>query len=788
MQYRKITVRNKELKSSHDSLLSELLALKNITTKEQQEKFLNPKKEDFISPYAFCDMKKAVDRINYAIENNQTILIWGDFDCDGVTSTSILYKALKELNAQVIKFIPDRILHGHGLNSTELIKLISKEKVKLVITVDCGSSNIAQVNLLNGLKVDTIITDHHSIDTELPNAFAIINPQVKNSIFDSYSIENITSMSYNSGSIIAYKLAMALLENNNNLSLKEELLLIASCGAIADVVPLLGENRAMVSIALNLLNQKGYQLNKGIYKLLSKDNNNITSYDIAFNLAPRINAVGRLANAQLSFDFLTTDNDLKLDGIIEQLNNYNQIRQAKCQETYENIIAYLKSNKDELNNPAIILMNKDWHIGVIGIVASKIVEEYNKPCFLMTQDEANNARCSIRSNDLINVYDVLKENQDLFLGFGGHALAGGCSFDLSKIDFEKVKNSLIKTIEETKNEENSQNILVADYEINPNEINFELIENINKLEPFGQNNEQPIFVMRNVLIDEIKYIGKEANHLSLNVIKDNVKYRCLKWQETDFQIPPKTKCDIAFYLKKNEFNGEKSIQFELIDVFSEDFKAKTHETTLEIFDHRQKRGILEQICQYVSKDKANNIGIWAKLKNTKNILSKHSEIKTRFLQDFCAKKVLMFFDYPSNKEEFSTILNEIKPIRIHFMNNRINENLEEYISQITGMIKFCHKELQGNMDIKRLSLALGTSEAFVQLALEILEDIGAIKIYSETKVEFIKPFSYEEFKNSPMFEVLTDEFNKIIEYKNYLLNCPNDILEDVTKTALNQEC
>ena len=208
---------------------------------------------------------------------------------------------------------------------------------------------------------------------------------------------------------------MALLEDLDNQDLKDELLVIASCGAIADVVPLIGENRAMVSVALDLINSKKEKSHPAIYELLSKNVGErlINSTDIAFILAPRINAVGRLANAKLSFDFLTVDEPIKYQMIIEQLDNYNKIRQGKCANVYEEVSEYLKTHKIEQNAPAIILMNPDWHIGIIGIVASKIVEEYDKPCFLMTVDENNNARCSIRSNDLINVYDVLKENDQL---------------------------------------------------------------------------------------------------------------------------------------------------------------------------------------------------------------------------------------------------------------------------------------------------------------------------------------------------------------------------------------
>lgn len=774
MKYRKIILKQKEnntIQATKDSFLNELLALRGLNDEKNIEKFLNPSKNDLISPYAFSDMEHAKNRVFEAIEREQKILIWGDFDCDGVTSSAILYKALKELNANVISFIPDRLLHGHGLNSKELIKLISKEKVKLVITVDCAISNVAEVNLLKGLGVDTIITDHHSTDTELPKACAIINPQVNSALNDELSVDEITSLTYNSGSIVAYKLAMALLEENSNQDLKDELLVIAGCGAIADVVPLLGENRAIVALVLELLNNKKAKSCAPIYELLSKNvvDRPITSTDIAFILAPRINAVGRLANAKLSFEFLTTKEVIKYQMIIEQLDNYNKIRQAKCAEVYDEVVDYIKKHKEEKSNSAIILKNPSWHIGIIGIVASKIVEEFDKPCFLMTEDENNFARCSIRSNELINVYNILKENEELFSGFGGHKLAGGCSFDLSQISFEKVKSALLNSIKLASNDKKSENILYADVELTSDELELNILETLDKLEPFGQNNEPPIMAMFGVNLDEFKLIGKDSNHLRMIFSSNGKKFQAVKWNEGELQIPLNSKCDIAFYPRLNEFNGIQSIQLEIIDVYSNEI-SKQFKNEFKIYDHRKKTGILDQIASYFERDNL-DIAVFAKTPKIKESLSKYPKIKDNFIDELDSHDGLMFFDYPSNQEEFENILTLIQPKKVHFMNYRIDENIENYIKQINGMIKYCANKMGGNIDLARFSTALGVSENFVQITLEILENIGSIQILDIDKMNYIKAFSYDDFKMDSMFEILKEEFENIINYKKSLLNC-----------------
>lgn len=782
MQYRKIELKKQDKKikySTKDSLLDRLLLNRGLVLEDEIEEFLNPDKKPLISPYAFLDMKKAKDRILKAIEKKENILIWGDFDCDGVTSSTVLYKALKKLDAKVSVFIPDRLKDGHGLNSKELIKFISKDKIKLVITVDCATTNKTEVALLKSFKVDTIITDHHTVDDTIANAYAIINPQLKGALKEDLKINDITSLTYNSGSVVAYKLASALLEDTKDDDLKEELLVIAALGAIADVVPILGENRSMVSKALEILNTKHKP--KAVYKLLSSQvQNEITSTNIAFILAPRINAVGRLAQAKTSFEFLNEENDSKIDLLIQELDNYNRIRQSKCNETYEEIIEKLKNDKSEPNNPAVVLINPDWHIGIIGIVAAKIVEEFNKPCFLMTVDENNNARCSIRSNDSINVYEVLKENQELFLGFGGHKLAGGCSFNLDEKDFETVKRAILKTISETKETKTSSNILYADVELSVNDLNIDIIESIKKLEPFGEANSQPVFMMKDVILSEYRVIGKEKNHLKMTFKKEDKIIDGIRFNDNELNVELNNRIDIAFFPSINEFNGKTSLQFEIIDIYSENLANKKAE--FKVFDHRKKTDILGAIADYLKKDSL-DIGIWANSQNIKQKLSNYETITKNIISDIKHHRGIMFFDYPSSFDELTEIISTINPEKIHFMNCSLDNNLENYIKQILGMVKYSSNKLEGSLDTKRAARVLAVSESFVQLALEILEYLGSIKIKENNKIEYIKPFYYEEFKGSSMFEVLKDEFDNILNFKETLLNCDIVEIEELVKSA-----
>ena len=319
-------------------------------------------------------------------------------------------------------------------------------------------------------------------------------------------------------------------------------------------------------------------------------------------------------------------------------------------------------------------------------------------------------------------------------------------------------------------------------ELKPDDIELNILDSINQLEPFGQDNQAPIFAMYNVNLDEFKLIGKEQNHLRLVFSKDDKKFQCVKWNENEVKIPLGAKCDIAFYPRLNEFNDVKNIQLEIVDIYSSQYNHKI-QNKIKIFDHRQKTGILPQISSYLEKDNT-DIAIWAKNPLTKEILSKYQKIKDNFIEKLNNHKGLMFFDYPSSYEEMTQILSQIHPDKIHFMNHRIDENLENYIKQLNGMIKFCHNKLNGNIEIQRLAQALSVNENFVQITLEILEDINSIKILDIDKIEYIKPFNYEDFKNNSMFEILKEEFENIINFKKSLLGCNISEIEDMVISIL----
>lgn len=757
--------------SKKENGLSILDSILNSRGIKNREEYFNPAEKELLSPYSFSDMKKAVEIIKNAIENRDKILVWGDFDADGVTSTSILFKALKALDANFDYFLPDRQKLGHGLNLKELLTQKSKGNIKVLITVDCGISSAKEIELIKTMGVKTIITDHHEPPEILPAADCILNPLAKNSLDESLSVSDIEKISYLSGAGVAMELAYALLGDEFQ-TVKDEIIALASVGTISDVVPLAGENRIIAAKGLVQIN-KG--VHKGIKKLFEKQNftKEITSEDVAFILAPRINSAGRLDSPFESIKLLIEDNPLVIDMAIEKLDALNKIRQNLCEKAFEEALSMLRAPSG-----CIVLFNKDWHIGIIGIVASKLVERFNLPVFLMTTDEKEIFRCSIRGTSAYDISKLLKSLSDCFLGYGGHSLAGGFSADSNLISFETLKKRIETAADECRDDSKENNALEIDIELDGDDVNFELIEEIKKMEPFGACNKKPVFLFKNACVSSWKTIGKESNHLSYSVIKDSREFSCLYWKRKILGAPAGDLIDIVFRPEVNSFNGEDKIQL-ITECILNDKLETSYIKGMKIFDHRQKTGILDKIDDYV-KNKNGEVKIWASSIPVKKEIEKFIHIKENIITDpLCRQKTLMLFDYPPTSAMFEELIKTIKPDNLHIMRNIFSKNPDDYISLICGMIKYASNNKNGNIDIGLLALNSGLDEVCVQILLEILEKIESVRIDDVDKITFLKAPHLDKIHTDSMFEIFKDEFNRVMDFKEYLQNASIDSIEEL---------
>lgn len=778
---RKEWIISKNNKQSSTPLVERLLATRGITKPQDVKEFLNPFETKLTHPNAFSDMPKVVERIVKAIDNNENILVYGDFDADGVTSTALLLRTFRELDAKVDYFIPDRDKEGHGLNVKALVKIMASKKPKLIITVDCGISDVEQVQFINSFKIDVIITDHHEAPEILPQALAIINPKAQNALDEKLSareIENLTSLA---GVGVAFKLAQALLEHYKKMEFVYDILPYVTVGTISDIVPLIGENRYFVAKGLQLISS-GKHL--GLKRLLESAgyslDQGITSEQIAFGVAPRINASGRLDTIDDALKVLVSDNKQEIEMSIISLNNFNKIRQELCESTFLEAENMLKSQGNE--NNSIILFNPKWHIGIVGIVASKLVEKYYKPAFLMTfSEETKQVRCSARGVRGISIYDILSVNSELFEGFGGHEMAGGCSFDAEKITFEEVKKALSSTIDEFLDGKAFLPILNVDLQLEPNEVDGNLISDIERLQPFGASNPNPVFALNNLTLLQKKLMGSNKNHLKL-IVEDsqNNTYDCIWWSKGDIPLVSGDRLDIAFCPQLNTYNGSTTIQLIIQDIHAENMEDEMESTQrqkseIKVYDHRKKTNIFASVEDYV-KTSSLSIAVFAEEKNILDKLKPYKALTERIFNRQNAQKsdVVMFFDYPSSQEIFDEIIKVTSPKFLHFMNYDVKKvDEKEFLKTFSGMLKFAYSNKNGNFDLQRSASFLAqTKEAVVEL-LNVFSECEMLKGKGERdniyKIEYLSNGEISKALHTNSYKNFLIQIKKSQEYKNSLL-------------------
>jgi len=778
---RKEWIINKSGGKASTSLVEKLLATRGITKKEDIQEFLNPLEIKITNPSAFSDMAIAVERLARAIDGEENILVYGDFDADGVTSTALLLRTLKHLNAKVDYFIPDREKEGHGLNVKALVKLMATKKPKVIITCDCGVSDVEQIKFINSFKIDVIITDHHEAPEELPAALAIINPKAQNALDEKLSAKEILNLSSLAGVGVAFKLAQALLEHYKNLEFIYEIMPYVAVGTVADLVPLIGENRYFVAKGLQLISSgKHYGLKKLLEGAGYTLEQGITSEQIAFGIAPRINASGRLDTVDEALKVLISDNKQEIEMAIVSLNNFNKVRQELCENIFLEADEMLM--KEGNKNNAIILFNPKWHIGIIGIVASKLVEKYYKPTLLMTySEETKQIRCSARSVEGVHLYDVISANSELLDGFGGHEMAAGLSFDTQKISFEEVKKALNSTINELLDGKTLSPILKVDLELQPTEVDGNLIADIERLQPFGAANPNPIFVLNNLTLLQKKLMGSNKNHLKLTLADtQNNTYDCIWWSKGDISLTSSDKLDIAFCPQTNTFNGNTTIQLILQDVHADNLQdeesiQQTSSSDIKVYDHRKKTDIFASVEDYVKSSNL-NINVFAEEKTVLERLKPYKTLSENIFNrhNLQESDVVMFFDYPASQEIFNEIIQKTSPKFVHFMHyesKKIDE--KEFLKTFSGMLKFSYNNKSGIFDLDRCAAFLAqTNETMIKL-LNVFEECEIIKGVNDGtnnyKIEALSNTDGSKTLHTKAYKSFLENVDATYKYKNSLL-------------------
>lgn len=741
-------------------ILAALLMRRGVKWAEQAKAFLDPQVYQPTSPMDLPDVDKALVRITQAIELREHITVYGDYDVDGVTATSLLLTVLKELGASVDFYIPNRAQEGYGLNLKAVSILASKHRTKLIVTCDCGVSNFAEINLARSLGVDTLVLDHHLLPELMPPAVAIVHPKL---LPENHPLFHLPGVG------VAYKVCEALLIDRGQPEKVEALLDFVTLGMIADLVPLVAENRYLVQIGLPSLIKSE---RPGIRALLAQVKKSDDTDLVGFGLAPRINAVGRLSEAKAAVELLTTSDPQLAEDLSQRLASENARRQEICEKIFVEAEQMVSSRTELSSDRAIAIYREGWHHGVVGIVASRLVEKFGKPVFIAELDpEENLVKGSARSVDGVDLFQVLKANEHLLTKWGGHKMAAGFSVSADKVD------ALCRALVDTCNRNNGGvqgPTLNIDLIVDKSEVSINLARTFFKLAPFGMGNKKPLLCLTSLLCQSSKPLGREGKHhrIMLRDPQGEAVFEAVMWNSYG-QVPDaEDVVDIVCTPEVNAFNGRERLQLVLSDwrysgrsVVSAS-QADTVTTGADVEQERQEKNGPRPLINPIVPDEVPVAGIIRSLKSTTSVqktwkdLREHSDdqsIVKRALEKFAGelnifvegaqmgglrredrtelqpRPHLIVWQFPPSLKVFQEILDRSQAAHVYLLGSVEGSFTEvsAFVKQLLGMIRFAVSKKDGKVSGEKLSAAFGTTKMAIALGLGLLKKLDVIDWYAE---------------------------------------------------------
>lgn len=533
-------------------LVSKLLVIRGIDTPEKAHNFLQPGPEQFYDPFLLDGMEKSVHRIRQAIERKEPICIYGDYDADGVSSTSLMVHLLRQLGAVFDYYIPNRFTEGYGLHKEALAHL-HQSGYKLVVTVDTGISAVEQVAYANELGLDVIVTDHHEPPAVIPDAYAVINPKKPGC---TYPFDMLAGVG------VAFKLGHALL-GEAPLHLAD----LASLGTIADLVPLVDENRILAKIGLARLNQTQNTGLQSLIRVCGLADSQLTAGHVGFALGPRLNAVGRLETAEAAVKLLTTDDSNEADELAQTLDDLNKERQELVQQITQEAVEMVQNQYPLETNQVLVLAKEGWNVGVVGIVASRLVEMFYRPTIVLGIDPAKGtAKGSARSIAGFDMYEALTACKELLPHYGGHTMAAGMTLPVDNLD--ALRKRLNELAAEWLGPDDFIPLTKVDVAMELSEVTMDAVEQLEQLAPYGMGNPTPLVMLREVEATGMRVIGREENHLKCSLAHEGATVDAIgfQWAHITRHVTPKAKYHVLGELSVNEWNGSRKPQLIIRDL------------------------------------------------------------------------------------------------------------------------------------------------------------------------------------------------------------------------------
>lgn len=686
------------------ALVAQYLARKGITSIAAAQRFFSPDQYSAASPDELPDIDRAVERLGRAIRDRERILVWGDFDVDGQTSTALLYSALKRRGARVSYHVPNRFSEGHGIHLPTLKRKLD-DGVDLILTCDTGVSAHDAISYAGGRAVDTIVTDHHALPEALPDAVAVINPR---RLPDGRPLLELPGVG------VAYKLIEAL----NGADDADRLLDLVALGIVADVMVQVDDTRYLLQRGLERLRENQRLGLKAILERAGIAAAQLNESDIGFAIAPRLNALGRLDDANAAVDLLTTDDWGRARILANSLEGLNQRRKFLSNQVYESAIAQIEAAPWLLDYAALVLSHDDWHSGVIGIVAGRLVEEFGVPVVLIaTPDETG--RGSARSVASVDITAALKRAASHLGRYGGHSMAAGLSLPAERVF--QFRRALSRAVREIAGDAPMTPMLAIDGYLDLADISLGLTADIERLAPFGNGNPPLTLATRNLKVASRRGLGRRGEHLQVEVEDEQGRRQRVIWWRGASAGLPRGRFDLAYTLRTSVYKGEREALVEWLDhraLSAAPIELEPEASTYELFDKRQSADPRADLA--TARSRFPGALVWAEDEQTDGAVDR---LELRM------SETLIVGTVPPSAEVWAAALATVNPERLVVFGLRPpTEKMRDFLARLAALVKYAVNQRDGTAGLEELAAALGERERSVQVGLQVLRAMGKLNL------------------------------------------------------------
>ncbi len=695
-------------------LLLQTLVQRGLTDPQTARAFLDANAYTPTAAAELPGVEQTVARLQRALATGETIAIWGDFDVDGQTSTALLVSALRRLGGQVLYHVPRRESEGHGVNVANLERL-ARQGTRLFLTCDTGVSAHAAAQAAREWGLDYLVTDHHELPTELPPATAIVNPKFLPAAHPLSSLPGVG---------VAYKVIEALYGSLGRADELSELLDLVALGIIADVATLQGDTRYLAQLGIEKLRQNARLGLRLLLENAEMSAADLTEEHISFGLAPRLNAVGRLSDANPMVEFLITEDEGLARQRAFEIEGFNELRKRLTEEVFQAALHQLEQDRSLLEHPVLVLYHPQWHPGVVGIVASRLVERFGKPAILLCGEKERGARGSARSVEGVNITQAITAHAALLSSFGGHPMAAGLAFapapDLPE-RIARFRQAIGYTVREMLAGRELEAQLQLSAYLPLGQVDWLLAEQLERLAPFGAGNPAPLFAAKNLTLIGYAEVGRQNEHLLIDVEDEAGQgYRLIWWQGSGWPLP-EGKFDLAYRLRGRSYNGERHLQLEWVDfrLCPQAPLALTPAEELILLDYRQERHPYQRLQAFCTADE---LLIWAEA-------GERATVQGKDRTELAPHPHLVIWTIPPGVSELRRVVKQARPQRISFFAvDPQTDDLNRFIERLRGLLKLVSNRNHGQTTWAWLAAATCQRVAVIRIALRALEAQGAVEI------------------------------------------------------------